>query len=163
MRRYAAIGLALAAIVAGPLFAKDSLGVFSTWAAFRDASVPRCYAIAEAETSQRQRDFQPYATIGTWPARRIRGQAHFRLSRALGENQRVTLRIGQASFVLVPGKADAWAKDTSMDRAIVAAIRNAQTMTIYATDARGRRFSDRYPLAGAASAIDAAAIACMRR
>ena len=41
----------LLAMIAGlalttPLSAKDSLGVFSDWAAFRDAAVPRCYAIA---------------------------------------------------------------------------------------------------------------------
>mgnify|MGYP004448417987 CR=1 FL=1 len=41
----------LFAMIAGlalttPLSAKDSLGVFSDWGAFRDAAVPRCYAIA---------------------------------------------------------------------------------------------------------------------
>ena len=34
------------AFLAAPLAAKDSLGVFTDWGAFRDASVPRCYAIA---------------------------------------------------------------------------------------------------------------------
>lgn len=163
MLKFSAAGLALVAIVAGPLSAKDSLGVFSKWAAFRDASVPRCYAISEAEESQRQSDFESYATIGTWPARRIRSQVHFRLSRPLQQNSRVSLRVGRANFVLISGKADAWASDTAMDRAIVTAMRNAQTMTVSATDARGRRFSDRYQLVGAASAIDAATLACMRR
>ncbi len=32
-----------------PAAAKDSLGVFSDWGAFRDPSVPRCYAIAMPE------------------------------------------------------------------------------------------------------------------
>jgi hypothetical protein len=163
MLKFAAAGLALVAIVAGPLSAKDSLGVFSKWAAFRDASVPRCYAISQAEEDQGQSDFEPYATIGTWPVRRIRSQVHFRLSRALRQNSRVSLRVGRASFVLVSGQADAWASDTAMDRAIVTAMRNAQTMAVSATDARGRRFSDRYRLVGAASAIDAATLACMRR
>ena len=155
---------ALAALgLSAPLMAKDSLGVFSTWAAFRDPSVPRCYAIAEAEPSTLSRDFQPYGTIASWPARRIRNQVHLRLSRELRANTRVTLRVGRISFRLTPSKADAWARDAAMDNAILDAVRKADSMTVYATDARGRRFSNTYRLAGAATAIDAATLACTRR
>ena len=162
MPRLAIACVALAAL-ATPLAAKESLGIFSGWGAFRDPSVPRCYAISEAEPSERQRDFQPYATIGNWPARRIKGQVHFRLSREMRGSARVTLRVGRRSFVLAGGKADAWARDRTMDAAIAAAIRSADSMTIYATDNRGRRFSNTYRLAGAATAMDAATIACARR
>lgn len=162
MGRLALPALATLALTA-PLMAKDSLGVFSTWAAFRDASVPRCYAIAEAAPSTRSRDFEPYVAIANWPARRIRSQVHFRLSRELRANTRVTLRIGRTSFRLMAGRADAWARDATMDRAILDAIRKADSMTVYATDAKGRRFSNTYPLAGAATAIDAATLACTRR
>lgn len=42
--------LVLAALViGGTAVARDSLGVFGTWGAFRDPGVPRCYAIAMAE------------------------------------------------------------------------------------------------------------------
>ncbi|MEP2547323.1 MAG: hypothetical protein ABJH34_04005, partial [Qipengyuania citrea] len=73
----------LFAMIAGlalttPLSAKDSLGVFSDWGAFRDAAVPRCYAIAMPAASRLQRDSEPFATIGTWPRRGLRGQGHFR-------------------------------------------------------------------------------------
>ncbi len=162
MRKLILAAMAVPAL-ALPLSAKDSLGVFSSWAAFRDPSVPRCYAIAEAEPGRNSREFEPYATIASWPARRIRGQVHLRLSRELRAESRVTLRIGRASFRLAPGKADAWARDSAMDVAILDAIRKAETMTVYATDNRGRRFSDSYPLAGAATAIDAATLACARR
>lgn len=162
MRSYAVLALALGAI-ASPLAAKDSLGVFSTWAAFRDASVPRCYAIAEAEPSRLERDFRPYATIASWPARRIRGQVHFRLSRTLRPGSGVSVSVGRTRFTLTPGKADAWARDAAMDAKIIAALRQAKSMTVYATDTRGRRFSNTYPLAGAATAIDAATLACARR
>ena len=68
----------LFAMIAGlalttPLSAKDSLGVFSDWGAFRDTAVPRCYAIAMPAASRLQRDFEPFATIGTWPRRGLRG------------------------------------------------------------------------------------------
>ena len=158
-----ALPVLAALAIAAPLMAKDSLGVFSTWAAFRDPSVPRCYAIAEAEPSTLSRDFQPYVTIASWPARRIRSQVHLRLSRELRANTSVTLRVGRTSFRLTPGKADAWARDAAMDSAILDAIRKTDSMTVFATDTRGRRFSNTYPLAGAATAIDAASLACRRR
>ncbi|MBX7492934.1 invasion associated locus B family protein [Qipengyuania sp. 1NDW9] len=161
MRRLALPALLL--LVAAPLAAKDSLGIFSDWGAFREPSVPQCYAIAEAEESPFSREFDPYATIATWPARRIRGQVHFRLSRPMRQNSRVSLRIGRQTFTLTGGSADAWARDAAMDAAIVAAMRSADAMTVRGTDTRGRRFSDRYSLAGAATAMDAATLACPRR
>ena len=47
MGRFLAV-LSLLAL-ASPLAAKDSLGVFGDWGAFRDPAVPRCYAIAAAD------------------------------------------------------------------------------------------------------------------
>lgn len=160
MRR--ALALALLGL-ASPLAAKDSLGVFSDWAAFRDPSVPRCYAIAKPTPSRLSRDNEPFATIGTWPRRQIRGQVHFRLSRMLAKNPSIQLRIGSQRFELTGGGGDAWAKERRMDAAVVAAMRSAQSMTIRATDSRGRRFSNTYSLSGAATAMDAATLACSRR
>ncbi|MBX7496441.1 invasion associated locus B family protein [Qipengyuania sp. 6B39] len=154
--------LALLALSA-PLAAKDSLGVFSDWGAFRDRSVPRCYAIAIPQPSRLKRDNEPFATIGTWPRRNLRGQVHFRLSRMLRTNGTITLQVGPKRFQLIGGGGDAWSQDRTMDAAIVAAMRSASSMTIRATDTRGRRFSDTYSLSGAATAMDAATLACARR
>ena len=156
--------IAVAALtLAAPLAAKDSLGVFSDWGAFRDPSLPRCYAIAMPEDSRARRDFEPFATIGTWPRQNIRGQVHFRLSRQLAPQPRITLSIGAKSFQLTGGGGDAWAEDRKMDAAIVAAMRSASRMTVRATGTNGRRFSDSYSLAGAATAMDAATLSCSRR
>lgn len=160
MRKLAAL---LLIALAAPLAAKDSLGVFSDWGAFRDASVPRCYAIAVPAASRASREFEPYATIGTWPRRNLRGQVHFRLSRRLAESAKVALSVGGRNFRLTGGGADAWAEDRRMDAAIVAAMRSASRMTVRATDTRGRRFANSYSLAGAATAMDAATLACARR
>ncbi|QKG71862.1 invasion associated locus B family protein [Erythrobacter mangrovi] len=148
--------------LAAPLAAKDDLGVFSDWGAFRDPSVPRCYAIAVPEASRLSRDFSPFATIATWPRRNLRGQVHFRLSRRLATNGAITLQIGNRSFRLTGGGGDAWARDRTMDATIVAAMRSASRMTIRASDTRGRRFSNTYSLSGAATAMDAATLACAR-
>ena len=123
----------------------------------------RCYAIAMPAPSRLQRDFEPFATIGTWPRRNLRGQVHFRLSRQVRDGAAITLSVGGKSFRLTGGGGDAWAGDRTMDAAIVAAMRSASRMVIRAIDTRGRRFSNTYSLAGAATAMDAATLACARR
>mgnify|MGYP001766498031 CR=1 FL=1 len=157
-----ALGVALALLAAIPAQARDGLGTFGSWGAFRDPAVPRCYAIAMARPSTQQRDFQPYATVGTWPRRDVRNQLHLRLSRRLAPDARIVLTIGRERFALVGGGADAWAADRRMDAAIAAAMRSAESMTVNARDVRGRGFSNTWPLAGAATAIDAAALGCAR-
>ncbi|MEL7729275.1 invasion associated locus B family protein [Citromicrobium bathyomarinum] len=148
--------------VPAPILARASLGVFDDWGAFRDPRLPRCYAISKGERTRGTRDFEPYATVGTWPSRKIRNQVHLRLSRRLASNGTVTLRIGGDTYRLTAGEADAWAQDKRMDAAIVAAMRAGSRMSVIATDRGGNRFTDRYSLSGVATAIDAASIACAR-
>ena len=153
----------LALCLTAPLAARDSLGVFGQWGAFRDPEVPRCYAIAMADTSRERRDFEPFASVGTWPTRQVRGQVHFRLSRELSTSPRVRLAIGGQRFDLTGGGNEAWAAGNGDDAAILAAMRAAGSMSVSATDNRGNRFTDRYRLAGAATAMDAASVGCARR
>ena len=145
--------------LASPLAAKDSLGVFGDWGAFRDPEVPRCYAISAA---REVRTGEPYASVGTWPRREVRGQVHFRLSRNAAAGATVSLSIAGERFELTGGGADAWAQDRGMDAAIVAAMRSAGSMSVSARDRAGNRFTDRYSLDGAATALDAATVGCAR-
>jgi hypothetical protein len=153
-------------VLAVPAAAKDSLGVFGDWGAFRDADVPRCYAIAAADEprggAQRTRDHAPFASIGTWPKRNLRGQVHIRLSRAMAASASISLSVGGQRFQLTGGGGDAWAADRQMDAAIVAAMRSAGAMSVSARDRAGNRFTDRYSLDGAATAMDAATVGCAR-
>ena len=74
----------------------------------------------------------------------------------------LTLAVDDRRFALV---GDAWtarAPDATTDRAIVAAMRGARGMTLSTLDRAGRPLADGYALAGAATAIDAAALACAR-
>lgn len=148
------------AVLASPALARDALGMFGEWAAFRDPAVPRCYAIAKAAPSTLQRDYQPYADVAYWPRQGVRGQVHFRLSRKLAADAKITLSIGGQKIPLTGGGGDAWAVDKRGDAAIVAAMRSAREMTVSARDARGRGFSNTWQLAGAATAMDAAAVGC---
>lgn len=154
--------LVLLTLTATPALARDSLGLFGNWAAFRDPAEPKCYAIAMAEPSTLQRDYQPYADVATWPRRNLRGQVHFRLSRQLQPGSSIVLSIAGERFTLTGGGGDAWAADRRMDAAIVAAMRSARSMTVSARDASGRGFSNTWQLDGVATAMDAATIGCSR-
>lgn len=151
--------LLLAAVPAG---ARDSLGVFESWGAFRDPRTPRCYAIAQPKRAAESGRWQPFASVGYWPRRGIRGQLHVRLSREIAKGAPVTLVVGDRRFVLVGGGADAWASDKRADAAIIAAMRSAGSMTVSSRAATGGSFSDVYALPGSATAIDAAALGCGR-
>jgi hypothetical protein len=153
--------MALALLAAQSVAAREPLGLFDGWAAFRDAQPPRCYAIAEPEL-RRKGSFRPFAAVGTWPTRKLRGQLHIRLREAKEKGAPVLLWVDDRRFRLVAGGADAWALDARSDAAIVAAMRGGRRMRVETRSARGRVMSDSYPLRGVATAIDAAAVACAR-
>lgn len=160
-RSLGAVSFAAFAVLATPALARDSLGMFENWGAFRDSGVPRCYAIAMAvKRTGTNVDYQAYADVGHWPKRALRNQVHFRLSKRLAANSPIRLRLDTQDFVLAGGGGDAWAADRRMDAAIVAAMRSGKAMRVRARAADGRAFSDFYILPGAASAIDAAALGC---
>lgn len=164
MKRASLLLAAAAAVVAAPAMARDSLGIWNDWGAFRDPGVPRCYAIAMARPAPgRKREFQPYLTISTWPTRGIRGQIHVRLARRVDPGARVTLSIAGQNFPLLAGGASAWAADRRADAAIVAALRSASDLAVTARVPDGRPVRDTWRLAGIASALDAAALACAGR
>jgi hypothetical protein len=156
IRLAAASLLALAA----PLAARESLGVFDGWAAFRDDSPRRCYAIAKAQGSAAA---PAYATVSNWPDRKVRGAVHLVLSREVADKKQVRLTVGDKRFDLVAKGRNAWAKDARDDAAIIAALRSATRMSVSAQGAKTGSFTDRYTLAGAATAIDAATVGCAKR
>jgi hypothetical protein len=152
----AALVVALVA-TAAPAMARDTIGVWNRWGAFSDPSPRRCFAIAQPVDPDHRAGF---ASIANWPGQNIRGQLHIRLSRGRASNARVTLSIGERRFDLVAGPDDAWAPDARTDNAIVAAMRSGRSMSVEGLGRDGSAFADVYALSGAATAIDAAALAC---
>ncbi|UZK68917.1 hypothetical protein OKW76_12870 [Sphingomonas sp. S1-29] len=140
--------------------AREPIGVFESWGAFRDVEPARCYAIA-APVQRRRRG--AFASIATWPGKQVHNQLHIRLSRQRTPRARVTLAIGERRFQLKAGDRDAWSPDARTDRAIVGAIRAGRSMSVESIAANGAPFADVYALAGAATAIDAAGVGCARR
>ena len=150
------MSLAMALLLLG---ARETIGVYGGWGAFSDDSPRRCYAIAQPVDPADRAGFLSFAA---WPGQNIRGQLHVRLSRPRAGTARVTLSIGERRFDLVADDANAWAPDARTDAAIVVAMRSNRSLSVEALDRGGAPFADTYALSGAATAIDAAALACRR-
>jgi hypothetical protein len=157
VRRWLLLAVAIAAT---PALAKDRLGAWQSWAAFKDAEVPRCYAIGAPEETSGEGG---YVSIGFWPKRGLGHQVSVYLSRERSSNSGITLTAGGRRFRLVANGNRGTAKDRQTDMAIIAAIRSAQSMSVQSVARDGRNITDAYATRGAASAIDAAALGCAKR
>ena len=158
----AAFPIVLLIGAAAPAWAQpQSLGVFATWGAFRDGA--RCYAITEPYEAPGSGAQRPFASVGHWPARGGGGQLHIRLSRDKRPGSAVLIRIDGRSFQLAGGGRDAWAPDPQADAEIQAAMRTGLELVVETRATDGRPVRALYRLRGAATAMDAAAIACARR
>lgn len=141
--------------------ARESVGVFGSWGAFTDPKVPRCYAIALGR-SKAPGMAQGFATISHWPRNKISNQFYVQLSRNVQKGRHVKLVSGQRTMTLQGAGRHAWAQNRAMDAAIAALMRAQGEFRVSAVDENGRAFTDSYTLAGAATAIDAAALACAK-
>lgn len=140
--------------------ARTTLGVHETWGAFRDGDPPRCYAIAAPLSAGAAAKWRPFASVASRFGRDRRSAIFVRLSTTRSLTAPVTLAIGERRFRLSGDNNAAWSADAATDRAIVAAMRGARSMSISAVTPAGRPFADTYALGGAATAIDAAALGC---
>lgn len=154
-----AAGAALAFAGAPAVAQPRALGTFGLWGAFQDQQ--RCWAISRPSEST-HRDGGGFASVGWWPGG-ARGQLHFRLGAAKRDASAILLKIDGRSFQLIGRGNDAWAPDPRGDAELLAAMRSGVLMTVETRSQRGGIVRDRYPLRGAPSAIDAAALACAGR
>ena len=158
MRPLACICLALASAAAA---APSRLIVArGSWASFDRG--PACEAVAKPLLPARKHDAQPYVVVAFDRAGPRHGQLFAQLRRPARPGSTVMLTIGEQPFLLAARGASAWSKDPAQEAAIIAAMRGAGGMRIVSRDISGRRFTDRFLLDGAPTAIDAAAAACSR-
>lgn len=143
----------MVALLAGE---RAAIGVHGAWGAFREGEPPRCYAIS-APVRLRSNGF---ASVATHFGRTGRAAIYIRLSQSRAQAAPVTLAIGERRFTLSGNDRAAWAPDAATDRAIIAAMRGGRSMSVSGVTLRGRPFADSYALTGAATAIDAASLAC---
>ena len=119
---------------------------------------PRCEARGAAVSAKRgTRPFVGFAFDRGGPGQ---GRFYVRLSRAARTGARVIATLGSRPVLLV-GKGEwAWSLDPGQQRSLLDAARYGESMRVEARDRGGARIVDRYLLAGAATAIDAAAAQC---
>lgn len=149
----------VAVLLSTPAYSRTTIGVYGNWAAFGDDAPPRCYAITVPAVP----GGGAFASVANWPTRRVGAQLHLRLYRDARPGSAILLNVDGQVFQLVGRGADAWARNGTTDRAIVAAMRTGVSMSVSARDRTGNGFTHVYELNGAASAIDAAALACVGR
>lgn len=137
------------------------VGAWGSWAAIDRG--PSCEAVSRSP--RRATRARPAAVAGFRFAadRRQWGQFHVALSRVPRAGTSVMLEVGGQPFLLAARGRDAWSRGSLQDQAIIEAIRGARFMKVEARDLRGRRFTDRFDLGGAPTAIDSAAARCSLR
>lgn len=157
MRGLAGLALSLA-LLTGPAEAQRLLHAGANWAALE--RLPGiCEAVGRAELVVPRGQPQARATFAFTRDGRRRGELHLILSRTARPGADALLTIGADSFLLLTRGQSAWSRGPRQEAAIIAALRRAGEMRVRAQGVGGR-VSDRYLLAGAPTAIDAAAISC---
>jgi hypothetical protein len=154
------LGPALILAAAGwsaPL-AADTLFAGGQWAAVRSGRT--CEAAARPQPPAATRAAEARAGFAFDRGGPRHGEFHVRLSRIARADSAVMLMLGDQPFLLVGGGGWAWSRGPLQDAAIIAAVRINGAMRVAARDTAGQRFADIYGLAGAPTAIDAAASAC---
>ena len=146
----------LCALCAGPVSARtaETIAAAGRWAALKGPG--HCEAASLALRPAGRTRAQGRASL-SFDGRARRGELAVMLSKPTRPGSSVLLTIGDTPFLLLPRGATAWSRGPAQEAAIIAAMRREGGMRIEARSARGGRFVDRYELAGAPTAIDAAA------
>lgn len=151
-----AVAASLAAAAAGPAEAARIVFAGGNWAAIDFGQ--RCEARSRALWTKPGTD--PFAGFAFDAAGARQGQFYVRLSRPARAGATVMARIGSTPFLLAARGEWAWSRSLAQQRSMLEAARYGTSMRVDSRDRRGQRIVDRYTLAGAATAIDAAAAAC---
>jgi hypothetical protein len=128
------------------------------WAAIDRGST--CEAVSRSMRVAAKGKVQALAGFTFSADRRRWGEFHAQLRRMPRPGAAVMLRIGDRPFLLVSRGNQAWSDGPLQQQAIIAALRDATSMSVESRDGAGARFVDPYSLDGAATAIDSAAAAC---
>jgi len=149
---------ALALVVSSGAAGTSILFAGSNWAAIDRG--PTCEALSRSLRVATKGKVQANAGFAFTADRKRWGEFHARLSRVPRAGSSVMLTVGDEQFLLVSRGDWAWSRGPLQEQAIIAAARASSGMRVEARDGGGRRFVDPYALAGAPTAIDAAAAAC---
>lgn len=138
---------------------REAVGAWDNWATFSDRTPPRCYAITAPRVPGSSDRRGGFASVSFARGGR-QGAVFIRFSTGRIAAAPVTLAIGQRRFALIGDAHAAWSPAPAVDRAVIGAMRGGGEMTVATLNVSSRPVTERYVLAGAATAIDAAALAC---
>jgi hypothetical protein len=162
---FSEVKAAFAIIIAIVATAADARGAViyagGAWAGIDRGAV--CEALSRSQKIAAKDKVQALAGFTFTPDHRRWGEFHVRLSRIPRGDSSVMLQVGGQPFLLATRGGWAWSRGPLQAQAIVAALREAATMSVVSRDEHGVRFSDPYLLDGAPTAIDAAAARCALR
>jgi len=161
MRAAFLLPLLATAALAAPAAAQRVIVAKGNWAALDQGS--HCEALSRSELQSAKGRPQARAGFSFDRSGPRRGEFHARLSRTARPGSSVVLTVAGQPFLLATDGEWAWSREPAQAAAIIAAVRRSGDMRVTGRDRAGQRISDRYLLAGAPTAIDAAAAACLPR
>lgn len=170
--------LLMMAVLALPLQAAEprSLGTFKGWKAlsYKEAGRSVCYMIAHPA----KQEFKSARTKKNKaaPLEATRGEIHFMISLRPAESldpvvsfapgyvfksgSEARLRIDKEEFSLFTAQDSAWARNSALDKRIVAALRKGTVMAVKGFSDDGATSLDAFALEGASGAYKAIASTC---
>jgi hypothetical protein len=156
-----------AAVAAGPARAANPVPInrFTDWLAqtYDDNGKTLCYATSapKKQAGNFKSRGNPYIAITHAPQSGVRDQVSYIAGYELKPNSEVILTIGNQNFSLsVLQKDRAWAKDATVDKAMIDAMRKGSSLTVKGTSSRGTDITDTYSLLGFSKAYQAIGAAC---
>ncbi len=146
--------LVLLWLAAPPAQARDSLGVFGDWGAFKQRG--SCYATTASTSAAQGRKGPAYLTVTLWAGSRA-PQVMVGLGTA-ARSARLSAG-GQGFTPSVRGDA-AWMPDSQGDALLLQALLASSSASVSMVSPRGNRLTDRFSLKGLSEAWAAAKAAC---
>src|SRR5579862_4530000 len=172
MKRLMAFGAAasLAAVVLAAGFEAQAanpvpINKFGEWVAstYDDSGKTLCFATTEPKrvVGKYAGRGKPYIAVTHAPQANVRDQVSYVAGYDFKPDSVVKVTIGKQSFQLELLQKDrAWAKNSDIDKQLVAAMRKGNSLTIQGTSARGNQITDTYSLNGFSKAYQAIGTAC---
>ena len=145
---------------------QKTLGSFGDWTAVVDGSGLKkmCYAGSKPKKSEgdyAKRDAIHFLVTHR-PADKVKAEVSVTAGYTYKAGKDAQAEIGGKTFKLFTRGDNAWAYDSAADRAIVAAMKAGQKMTVRGTSRRGTVTTDTYSLSGFSAALAAIDKACAK-
>lgn len=144
--------------------AQEVLGTFNDWTAFTDKVSGKqiCYIGSKpkkAEGNYTKRD-DAFVLVTHRPSEKVVGEVSIETGYTYKTGSSPVVTIGDSTFTLFAKGSNAWAKDASADRKLVAAMKGGSEMVVKGTSSRGTATTDTYSLSGFTAAFNAIGKAC---